>query len=127
MNYQKQIFDNLVHQLKAYVDDETYVDVGIGAEYLYRVSRERLLKAVKVLQNEGYYVTSIRSKVKHMGNIKLLSKNPITAEEKIAHFLEWNNNRINIRLKAEYKKSIDQNYHDCLKIVREMPVMFKKK
>lgn len=118
MNYQKQIFDNLVHQLKKYVDDETYVDVGVGAEYLYRVSRERLLKAVKVLQNEGYYVTSIRSKVKRMGNIKLLSKNPITAEEKIVHVLEWNNNRINIRLEAEYAKRVNRNYRDCMRLLK---------
>lgn len=118
MNYQKQIFDNLLYQLKTYVDDETYVDIGIGAEYLYRVSRERLLKAVKVLQNEGYYVTSIRSKVKHVGNIKLLSKNPITVEEKNAHVIEWNNNRINIRLEAEYAKRVNQNYRDCIRLLK---------
>lgn len=48
-----------VNELKAIVDEKGYVDVGKSSEYDLGVSRERLLNALQVLKDEGYYNKNI--------------------------------------------------------------------
>lgn len=85
--------DKLITELKRQVETYQYVDVGVGAEAIYCVSRERFNHALKLLQNEGYSVVVIELENKDQNPLlcttKILSKNPIPQKEINDRRAEW--------------------------------------
>lgn len=85
--------DKLVAELKRQVNKYKYVDVGVGAEDIYCVSRERFNHAIRRLQNEGYFVVTIE-----LNNgeqpfgfcmAKILSASPISQKDINDHREQW--------------------------------------
>jgi hypothetical protein len=66
--------------LKALVDEKGYIDVGKGVEVGMGITQTKLNASLKMLQDEGYYVTTINQRRLDDPNktttIKVLSKNP---------------------------------------------------
>lgn len=78
----KRVAEKVAEELKKRVDIGEIIDVGVGAEREYAVTRERFRKALKILQNDGYFITVFCKKDAAIENgkkivIKLLSKNSI--------------------------------------------------
>ena len=72
------IAERLKEQLKKELENVDYLDVGKGSEEHYAVNREKLLTAVRMLQEEGYHVRHIR----YSDTVcKILSKNEIPKDE----------------------------------------------
>lgn len=71
-------------RLREKVDQDRYVDFGLGTEHHMGVSREKLKAAVSVLQDEGYKVMPF--KVQQLGTgeetrLKILAKGDVTYPE----------------------------------------------
>lgn len=71
---------NVKDSLKTLVDEKGYIDVGKGVEVGMGITQTKLNASLKMLQDEGYYVTTINQKRLDDPNktttIKVLSKNP---------------------------------------------------
>lgn len=71
---------NVKDSLKTLVDEKGYIDVGKGVEVGMGITQTKLNASLKMLQDEGYYVTTINQRRLDDPNktttIKVLSKNP---------------------------------------------------
>ena len=78
--------EKIIEDLKKKVELYQYVDVGIGAECYYAVTRRVFMTAVKELKDE-YSVLNIR----FPGNpdLKILSKDRPSHEEVKANYKKW--------------------------------------
>ena len=96
------VTDTIVTDLENGVDIFGYVSVGVGAECVYAVSRERLNKALDILKKKGYSVTSIRRtanlnpSINRQVYIKVLSKKPFSEEDASRLLDQWTRDQFDL-------------------------------
>ena len=85
--------DRLINELRRQVCEYKYVDVGVGSEDIYCVSRERLRFALKKLESDGYSITTIylndNPYEQPYYRTQILSRDPISEKEIDDHREEW--------------------------------------
>jgi hypothetical protein len=88
--------------LKESVEENEYIDIGVGTENHLGVSKTKLNVAVKMLEDQGYEVRYIRVPqlgTEHMTTVKVLTKPGVPYKEVYA-----NQDRISL---VNHKKSLD--------------------
>lgn len=105
---QYQILESTTNALRASVDERKYLDVGLGVETQFGITRSKLDLAIENLKREGYTLHYIRIKQAGTGKLtkyKVLVPPGVTKGELIA-------NRHNIGTPTQYSITGGISYND---------------